>query len=396
MRPPAARRLKTRGDMNCILVAVDGSKNARLVLEHAIALARGWEARLRLLRVLSVLDAEGGDLEESQDELAEAEAAMLRIQAMVPEELREAICIERGDPARVICAAAKSDDVVAVVMGAHRHGYLARVLGTIAAYVGAHIDRPRFLVRPTVHRDAAHGEGCAEMGVPRRPHVLLEGATLVAAAGGAVVGALGGPAGVVVGGAVGAATGLLAGTVLERAERSADAHDRVLDDAIGVTTSDIGAREAAVTGLEAMQKDAATGTERVAPSGARVNELRTTHARLDALYEDLLAAYRRDDWTEVERTWDFLEPAVRAHLDREETHRLPAFASTDPDGAETLLAEHAEIRRMLDVVGLGIELHSVPRSDAESFVIALREHAARERELLYPWIDERRALDTTG
>lgn len=82
-------------------------------------------------------------------------------------------------------------------------------------------------------------------------HVLVDIGTVSGALTGAIAGVVGGPPGVVVGGAIGAALGTLAGAVLDRESHAKDAHDRELDDAIGVTEGDLGAREQARASLTA-------------------------------------------------------------------------------------------------------------------------------------------------
>ena len=60
---------------------------------------------------------------------------------------------------------------------------------------------------------------------------------------GAAVGALAGPAGAVAGGAIGTVVGAIAGGVMDREDTRADARDRELDDAIGVTRGTLGTPE---------------------------------------------------------------------------------------------------------------------------------------------------------
>lgn len=57
---------------------------------------------------------------------------------------------------------------------------------------------------------------------------------------GAITGAIGGPPGAVIGGALGAAAGLIAGKVIDSEDQRETAHDAVLDDEIGVTSSELG------------------------------------------------------------------------------------------------------------------------------------------------------------
>ena len=70
---------------------------------------------------------------------------------------------------------------------------------------------------------------------------MLDYATVSGAVAGAALGAVAGPPGIVAGGIVGTAMGVLAGVGLDNAEHAAKAHDRELDDDIGVTKGDLGA-----------------------------------------------------------------------------------------------------------------------------------------------------------
>jgi hypothetical protein len=70
---------------------------------------------------------------------------------------------------------------------------------------------------------------------------MLDYAAVSGAVAGAALGAVGGPPGIVAGGIVGTALGVIAGVGLDNAEYAHDVHDRELDDAIGVTSGDLGA-----------------------------------------------------------------------------------------------------------------------------------------------------------
>lgn len=87
-------------------------------------------------------------------------------------------------------------------------------------------------------------------------HVLVDVGTVSGAVTGAIAGVVAGPPGILVGGAVGAALGTLAGAVLDRESHEFERHDRELDDAIGVTDGDLGAREAARASFAAREERA--------------------------------------------------------------------------------------------------------------------------------------------
>ena len=132
--------------------------------------------------------------------------------------------------------------------------------------------------------------------------------------------------------------------------------------------------------------------ERVVPPGFAL--LRAEHARLESVYDSLQAAYRHGDWPDVQATWQVFEPALRAHMDLEERLAFPAFRATSPADASALLAEHAELRTLLDTLAIHIELHAVPLADAEELIRRLRAHGHHEELVLYPWVEA--AMDSAA
>jgi hemerythrin-like domain-containing protein len=120
--------------------------------------------------------------------------------------------------------------------------------------------------------------------------------------------------------------------------------------------------------------------------------LRRDHERLEKIYGDLLAAYRSGDWETVRTQWAVFEPAISTHMETEEHDVFPDLRAINPEEADALLAEHAELRRILGTLGVAIDLHAVPGGDAQELVARLRAHGAREEAVLYAWMDE--ALDT--
>lgn len=114
--------------------------------------------------------------------------------------------------------------------------------------------------------------------------------------------------------------------------------------------------------------------------------LEAEHARLEAIYDRLLDAYRAGDWKCVQLEWECFEPALRGHMDFEERRIFPGFEKVDPDETEDLRAEHRAFRERLDVLGINIELHAVTHVDAEDLIQRLRAHRAREDRVLYRWV----------
>lgn len=376
--------------MRRILAAVDSSDMADLVLTRAIELVRASPAKLRLLRVVPIvaerpapgLVAPGGD---TRALVAAAEADLLRREAAVPEEHRDGVVIVMGRPWEQICKVARDYDADTVVIGAHRYGVVERILGTTAARVADHLDRPLVIVRPVAR---TRKKPATANGLPGEGVALREIAAIAGAASGAAAGAIAGPPGAIIGGVLGTAVGMMAGSTLDAASNRAAAHDRELDAAIGVTEGDLGAREQAVAGLNAVERAEASGTIRLEPELVSAAELlRREHARLEDVYAMLLSAYREGDWTDVHAHWQVFERALKAHMALEEREIFPAFRAANAEETSTLLAEHDELRSMLEVLGINIELHAVTERDALTLVQRLRAHGEREERLLYPWID---------
>jgi len=222
--------------------------------------------------------------------------------------------------------------------------------------------------------------------VPEEGFELVGATTLAGAIGGAALGAIAGPPGLILGGTVGAGIGLLAGSTLDAAVHEADAHDHDLDDVIGVSGGDLGARGVIPSTSE---------VDRSSASASAAALLRAEHARLEVIYDRLLEAYHAGDWNDVQAEWDVFEPSLRAHMDLEEKRVFPAFRAVDPEETDNLVAEHAVLRERLDVLGVNVELHAVTAIDAQELVERLRAHRAREDRLLYPWIDATFATPVT-
>lgn len=290
--------------MERVLVALDTSDNSPFVLARAVELANALSAKVRLLSVAQLppvvpASPAGPIYVDPSATLRGAEAALRKRERDVPPALRDGVEVELGDVCAAVCSAARSYEADLVVIGAHRHGVLARALGTTAARIVNHIDRPVIVVRPM---PGAVGASPQEPAAP------------------------GGPA---TGGDLG---GVRAGAILRR-----------------------------------------------------------DHARLEKICDELLAAYRSGEWEQVRKQWDVLEPALRTHMDTEELDVFPELRAIDHDEADALLADHAELRRLLGTLGVAIDLHAVPLGDAQELIARLRAHGAREESLLYPWMDT--ALD---
>ncbi|MDF2692103.1 MAG: Universal stress protein family [Labilithrix sp.] len=223
-----------------------------------------------------------------------------------------------------------------------------------------------------------------DCGIPERGFEHVTTSTLAGAVSGIAVGAIGGPPGAILGGIVGTAVGLMAGSALEMGEETAVAHDAELDDAIGVTRGPLGARAAAIAGLNQGDRSLVDVDQELSSTAAL---LRSEHQRFERVYDELLASYRSGDWNDVQARWLELESGLEAHIALEEERVFPMFQWANRAEYDALIADHAELRRVLSVLGVNIELHAVPERDAAKLIDRLRAHAEREEQVLYPWIE---------
>lgn len=124
-----------------ILVALDGSPRQPAVLDEALALAQCFDAKLHVVRAMTVPTSvpammwtlQGDDLgaflvDHGQKELAE-------VMAGIAEQHRGEAHTRLGRPADVICQVARDTGADLVVLGSHGYDVFERMLGTTAAAV---------------------------------------------------------------------------------------------------------------------------------------------------------------------------------------------------------------------------------------------------------------------
>ena len=140
--------------MKRILVCLDGSPRGALVLETAADLGRRLEAKLCLLRSVSVpahIDQEAVAHGASPVEELEA-AAKADLEAIAAKlgGLVEGIHVRLGVPWDAICHAAKELDCDLVVLGSHGYKGIDKILGTTAGKVVNNCERSVLVVRAKV------------------------------------------------------------------------------------------------------------------------------------------------------------------------------------------------------------------------------------------------------
>jgi universal stress protein F len=139
--------------MKKILVALDGSKRAPMVLDAAVRIAELSGCRLLLYRAISVSpDLPRETLVASDTRLedlltAYARTDLSQIAEGLRPELVDQVVVAFATPGDGIWRAAREFDVELIVIGSHGYGGLDRFLGTVAAKVVNHADRNVLVVR---------------------------------------------------------------------------------------------------------------------------------------------------------------------------------------------------------------------------------------------------------
>jgi hemerythrin superfamily protein len=111
------------------------------------------------------------------------------------------------------------------------------------------------------------------------------------------------------------------------------------------------------------------------------------HQLILSLLQQLLDACDTNDQHCVQDAWQKLEPALRNHLEAEERCLFPLLEPAHPVEVAASRAEHAEIRRLLDELGLQAELHTSRKQRIEQLATRLEAHARREGDGLYRWAE---------
>ncbi|SDM98377.1 Nucleotide-binding universal stress protein, UspA family [Halogranum gelatinilyticum] len=135
-----------------ILVPTDGSDAAMNAVDHAVDLARQYDATLHVLAVVDPTSFSTLDVDPSTVVVAmerQAREAAQRVET-VAEEAGVAIetAVVRGDPARTITTYATDNEADLVVMGTHGRSGLDRyLLGSVTERVVRTADVPVLTVR---------------------------------------------------------------------------------------------------------------------------------------------------------------------------------------------------------------------------------------------------------
>lgn len=141
-----------------ILVPLDGSERAEVILSHVVELARKFSAKVILLKAVEEKLVYTGDLEVSavikkDEELARqnntAESYLKGVQEKFEQQNIQATTrIMRGQPVEVIIEIAKQENADLIAMASHGRSGLGRVFyGSVAAGILQRVDRPLLIIR---------------------------------------------------------------------------------------------------------------------------------------------------------------------------------------------------------------------------------------------------------
>jgi universal stress protein F len=139
--------------MKRLLVAVDGSSRAPIVLAAAARLAELADARLVLFRAIGIPQDMPREilnlLDRSLEDVlvGDAHAELERFAGDLPQGLVERIVTPFATAWDGICRTARELDADLIVIGSHGYSGIDRVLGTTAAKVVNHADRNVLVVR---------------------------------------------------------------------------------------------------------------------------------------------------------------------------------------------------------------------------------------------------------
>lgn len=138
--------------MKKILVAIDDSPRARMVLDAGVSWARSAGAKIIVFRACPLPPhfppqtfAMGPDMlpqfliENAREQLTEQTAH-------VPGDLLLGLRVELGSAWQQICDVARTENADLIVLGTHGYSLLERMIGTTAARVANHADRSVLLV----------------------------------------------------------------------------------------------------------------------------------------------------------------------------------------------------------------------------------------------------------
>jgi nucleotide-binding universal stress UspA family protein len=150
---------KEKAMYSTILVPLDGSERAEVILSHVIELAKKFSAKVILLEAVEQKLVYTGDLEisamtrKADEELAKqtkiAESYIKGVKEKLEKHaIKVTTRIMQGPPVEAIIAMAKQENADLIAMASHGRSGLGRVFyGSVAAGILHQVDRPLLIIR---------------------------------------------------------------------------------------------------------------------------------------------------------------------------------------------------------------------------------------------------------
>lgn len=117
------------------------------------------------------------------------------------------------------------------------------------------------------------------------------------------------------------------------------------------------------------------------------------HREIEEACLALLGACCAGDPSDLARRWSDIEHQLYDHMMAEEHFLFPAYQHDEPENAQDLRDQHAQLREQALDLGIAVELHTVRMEQIQAFVAALRAHGQCEEASLYRWADRHLADD---
>ena len=141
-----------------ILVPLDGSKRAEIILKHITELAKKINSKLILLTVVEsnflkgseeMASASMGSFSRSEEKITNAKTHLGHLrEELIQHNLQVETMVAEGLPVAVIKETAEQVNADLIALASHGHGGLASVFyGSVAGAILNQVDRPLFLIR---------------------------------------------------------------------------------------------------------------------------------------------------------------------------------------------------------------------------------------------------------
>ena len=112
------------------------------------------------------------------------------------------------------------------------------------------------------------------------------------------------------------------------------------------------------------------------------------HRALEERLTQLTSAVEAGDAADIAEVWTQFERHLRDHIETEERCLFPLVASAHRDAIEELRREHQLIGCALAELGTLLDLHALRKASVDELLLYLLQHAAREEQSVYGWVDE--------